>query len=124
MDLREGSLPYSSLGAIDTALDQISLLEGERKQLEQRCHWLRSELKALNFKIPSNSHIFCFSFPDKKSAHNLWKNLAQRQILTEEIDVNKPGIDHYLIRFTINIHHTPEDLGLLISSFKEIYGKT
>ena len=39
---RESSVTYVSLSAIEMALDLIPSLEGERYQLEQRCHWIKT----------------------------------------------------------------------------------
>jgi 7-keto-8-aminopelargonate synthetase-like enzyme len=112
-DPREWSLPYSALGAIDTAFDLISSMEGERMQLEQRCHWLRLQLKQLD--LSTSSHFFCLPFSDKKKAELLWHQLIQKEILAELIDAG----EQHVVRLVINSSHTPEDLSMLVAFFED-----
>jgi 8-amino-7-oxononanoate synthase len=118
IDPREWSLPYSALGAIDAAFDLIPTMEGERKQLEQRCHWLRMQFKQLDFAVSSTSHFFCFAFAEKQNAESLWQGLLQKEILAELIDATHYGIQRHIVRLSINANHTPEDLRILIATFE------
>ncbi len=111
---RENALPYSSLGAIDAAFELIPQLEGERKQLEQRCHWLKNQFKQMGIPMSSSSHFFCFSFSEKNEADALWSALAENEILAERTD----AATRHIVRLVVNSSHTPEDLMELISFFK------
>ncbi len=111
---RENALPYSSLGAIDAAFELIPQLEGERKQLEQRCHWLKNQFKQMGISMSSSSHFFCFSFTETKEADELWNALAEKEILAERVDAG----ERHIVRLVVNSSHTPEDLTELISFFK------
>jgi 8-amino-7-oxononanoate synthase len=122
IDPRESALSYSTWGSIDAALDLIQQMEGERKQLDQRCHWLRMQLAQLKIRAHSSSHFFCFSCQEKKETDALWTSLVQRGILGEQIEACKLGIDRHIVRLIINVSHTPEDLSALLSALKEIYG--
>lgn len=110
---REWAPSFSTLGAIDASLELIALMDGERKQLHQRCHWLRTQLKSLEIPMISHSHFFCFSFADKSSAECLWQQLLQQGILAEFME----SMRGYLIRIVINAQHTLEDLDALLSFF-------
>lgn len=115
-DPREWALSYSALGAIDAAFDLISPMEGERKQLEQRCHWLRMQFKRLDLPVLlTSSHFFCFFFHDKKKAEHLWQRLIQKEILAELIDSG----EQHVVRLVINSSHTPEDLSTLVAFFED-----
>ena len=114
-DPREWALSYSALGAIDAAFDLISSMEGERKQLEQRCHWLRMQFKRLDLSALTSSHFFCFPFSDKKRAEQLWQRLIQKEILAELIDAG----EQHIVRLVINSSHTPEDLTTLVAFFED-----
>jgi 8-amino-7-oxononanoate synthase len=118
IDPREWSISYASLGAIDLSFDLLASMEGERKQLQQRCHWLRMQFKQLKLDVSSTSHFFCFAFSEKKQAESLWHALLQKEILAELIDASCCVKNRYMVRLIINSSHTPEDLTALISFFE------
>lgn len=112
---REWALPYASLGAIDAAFELIPQLEGERKQLQQRCHWLKTQLKKIGVETSSSSHLFCFRFAKKEEASEMWRNLAEKELLAEQIETGR----QHIVRLSINSSHTPEDLGELLRFFED-----
>lgn len=112
---RESSMTYASLGSIEMALELIPSLEGERYQLEQRCHWLKKQLQ--DCRIFSSTHLTCLHFSQEEEASHFWESLLQRGILTQWLILSQRS---YILRFFVNIHHTPDDLRILIEEIKEL----
>ncbi|HEY2811424.1 MAG TPA: aminotransferase class I/II-fold pyridoxal phosphate-dependent enzyme [Rhabdochlamydiaceae bacterium] len=113
---REYALSFSSLGAIEAALELIPTFEGERMQLEQRAHWIRGQLKAAGIPLAqSSSHLIALACSSLEEAHHLWKRFLDDQLLSEIHCVQQQA---YLV-FAINTHHNPEELSLLTQSFQK-----
>lgn len=113
---RESSLTYASLGTIEMAFDLIPALEGERYQLEQRCHWVKKQLQ--NYAICSSTHVICLHFSQEEELYYFWESLLQRGILTQWFISNQRR--PYTLRLFVNIHHTPDDLRMLVEEIKEL----
>jgi 7-keto-8-aminopelargonate synthetase-like enzyme len=113
---RESSMTYSSLGSTEMALELIPSLEGERYQLEQRCHWLKKQLQ--DYEVFSSTHLACLHFSQEGEMMHFWESLLQRGILAQPLISNQRV--SYTLRFFINIHHTPDDLRTLIDEIKEL----
>ena len=113
---RESSITYASLGAIEMALDLILSLEGERYQLEQRCHWTQKQLQG--YEICSSTHLICLYFSQEEELCFFWDSLLQRGILSHFMISHQKR--SYALRFFINIHHTPDDLRMLVEEIKEL----
>src|SRR5690349_11091475 len=96
---REEALAFSSLGAIEAALELIPTFEGERMQLEQRSHWLREQLKkSQTTLIPSSAHLVAIACDTPADAHHRFHALLEEGILAE---ISTIGDDAYLL-FHIN----------------------
>jgi len=98
---------FATLGAIDAATDLIPQLEGERQQLHQRAHWLRTQFQksGLPLIFSSQSHILSLAYPLEK-AEQLWLSLLEANILTSIIATPHGAI----LRCILNVQHTPEHL--------------
>jgi 8-amino-7-oxononanoate synthase len=115
---REEALSFSSLGAIEAALELIPTFEGERMQLEQRSHWLRKQLKKSQIAlIPSTSHLLAIACDTPVDAHDRFHALLEEDILAE---ITTVGDASYIV-FHINSYHTPEELSALAYACEQIY---
>jgi|GEM_PF-2713687 len=111
---REHAPSFSTLGAVEAALELIPTLEGERMQLEQRTHWMRQQLKALDLNlIPSSSHLIALACENIAEAHHRWNNFLEQEVLSEIGIVQEAEEEAYLL-FAINSYHTPDELTRLI----------
>lgn len=109
-------LPSCVLGALDAAFELIPHMEGERKQLEQRAHFLRSELLEIGFApIPSISPLIALPFDTKEEAEALRKNLFEGEIL---VAPPKEFNRQFLLQFPLTAAHMPDHLGLLLQQLK------
>lgn len=120
----EHPVSIPTLGTIDAALEWIPQMEGERRQLEHRCHWLLLNLNKLGFPVHrSHGHVITLQDEGEHELQQLWNNLAEQEILCELI----PGFPNRL-SMTINILHTPEDLNRLYQALqiaiKEVHPST
>lgn len=113
---REFSITYPSLGSAEMALELITSLEGERYQLEQRCHWLKNQLQ--DYGSFSSTHVICLHFSQQEEMMFFWENLLQKGILAQRLTCNQEP--SYILRFFVNIHHTPDDLRRLVEEIKEL----
>ena len=115
---REQTLTFSALGAIESALELIPTFEGERKQLEQRTHWIREQLKSRGAPLfPSTSHLIALRCPSKETGYQFWKHLLQLHILSTIHHIEQQT---YLL-FAINTHHNLEELSLLAHSCNAVW---
>ncbi len=113
---KEHPIATPTLGAIDAALETIPQMEGERRQLEHRCHWLLLQLSKLGFPVQqSHSHIITLDYEGGEETSLLSQSLIEQGILCDLIS------DHQSpekLRFTINVLHTPEDLNHLYQALQ------
>jgi len=111
--------PPPIIGAIEAALDIIPEMEGERKQLQQRSHWLRNQLKELGFSTSSGSTpLISLEFETPEEVDNLRHFLKEEKILVgptrsffgEEVSSR--------LNIALNVCHMPDHLTRLIESIK------
>lgn len=108
--------PSAVIGALDAVFELVPQMEGERKQLQQRAHFLRKELQELGLDpIPSTSPLIALPFSSKEEAEALRKSLLEAKIL---VAAPKPLKDTFLLQFTLTSAHMPDHLALLINSIK------
>jgi len=112
-----GEPSFATLGAIDAAIELIPQLEGERQQLHQRAHWLRSQFQksALPLISSSQSHILSLAYP-LEEAEQLWQTLWEANILAGIIATPHGAI----LRCILNAQHTPEHLTELAEQLQRI----
>lgn len=99
------------IGAIEAVLDLIPQMEGERKQLEQRSHWLRSALRDMGFDLPRfNTPLISLEMKSADECERLRSYLLQEQILV--------GAGDTRINLALNICHMPDHLTRLTDAIK------
>lgn len=100
------------LGAIEAALDLIPQMEGERKQLEQRSHWLRRALKDKGFELPRcNTPLIGLQLKNEEECERLKLALLQEQIVIDS--------DRNICKIALNICHMPDHLTRLADSIRK-----
>lgn len=111
-------LPSPLLGALDTVFELIPQMEGERKQLQQRAHFLREQLQEIGFApIPSLSPLIALPFKLKDEAEALRKSLLDAHIF---IAPPKQHDQVYLLQVILTSTHMPDHLALLIKEIKAL----
>ncbi|NGX45039.1 MAG: 8-amino-7-oxononanoate synthase [Chlamydiae bacterium] len=109
--------PPSIIGAIDAALEMIPQMEGERKQLQQRSHWLRAQLREMGFELPkATTPLLSISFPDEEESIAFRDALKQEQIFIGP--VRKAPEQGCSINLALNICHMPDHLSQLVNAIK------
>jgi len=99
------------LGAIEASLDLIPQMEGERKQLEQRSHWLRSALRDIGFDLPKcNTPLIGLKLKSPEECESLKAHLLQEQIV-----VSSCG---NICKIALNVCHMPDHLTRLADAIK------
>ncbi len=105
------ALPPSVVGSTQCALDLIKGMDSERKTLIQLSQWFRDELNKSGFHtFGSASHIVPVHVGDEFKALHLSESLKDYGYWVNAIrpPTVEPGTSR--LRFTLNIHHTREDL--------------
>lgn len=111
------SLPPPIIGAIEQALDLIPQMEGERKQLQQRSHWLRELLRENDFNIPrNNTPLLSLAFQNETEGETLRDFLKQEQILVRFFSSDQE--ENARINIALNVCHMPDHLTRLVDSIK------
>lgn len=117
---KENPLPVSALGTVDAALDLIPTLEGERMQLQQKAHFLRTQLHAAGYSTGNSStHFVPLHLKNEENIMDLYHYLLKAHILTLPLlppDV-PPGKSRLLISLTA--HHTTDQLAYLVEKIKQ-----
>ncbi len=94
------------LGAIDAALDLVPQMEGERRRLEQRSHYLRHQLQEIGFSLGSSgAHRIPIHLKTEEEAEELRLALFAAEILALRYGST--------LVLALNILHTPDHLGEL-----------
>ncbi len=111
--------PPPIIGAIEAVLDLIPQMEGERKQLEQRCHWLREALREIGFEIPrANIPLLSLLFQSADEVDSLRRALKEEQILvgpTRSFEGEKASPR---LNIALNVCHMPDHLTRLVETIK------
>lgn len=108
--------PSAVIGALEAALELIPNMEGERKQLEQRSHFLRSALEEIGLKpISSISPLVALPFDSQEEAEALRKSLSEAHIC---VAPSKKLHGQFLLQFALTSAHMPDHLALLMSEIK------
>lgn len=116
---QEHPVSIPTLGTIDAALEWIPQMEGERRQLEHRCHWLLLQLNKLGFPVHrSHGHVITLNYQEEEEAASLWQSLTEREILCDILSERTSGASCYKLRITVNILHTPDDLNRLYQALQ------
>lgn len=99
------------IGAIEAALDLIPQMEGERKQLEQRSHWLKRTLREMSFELPKfNTPLVSMDMKSEDECERLKTYLMQEQILVNSRNGS--------IKLALNVCHMPDHLTRLTDAIK------
>lgn len=107
--------PPPIIGAIDGAIDLIPEMEGERKQLEQRSHWLRSALRPLGFDLPkANTPLISLLYNNAQEVEELRARLKKEQILVGPTRCFAKEGARPRLNLAINICHMPDHLERLV----------
>lgn len=113
-------LPAAVIGGLDYALELIPQMEGERKQLQQRAHFLRNQLTTLGFDlIASNTPLISLLFSTEEEACSLRKTLLDAQIF---IASPRPYKEKRALQLCLTSSHTQSHLSHLfkqMTSWKE-----
>lgn len=111
--------PPPIIGAIDAAVDLIPQMEGERKQLEQRSHWLRNSLRALDFDLPkANTTLISLLYNNAQEVEEVRTRLKKEQILVgpTRCFANKDASPR--LNLALNICHMPDHLTRLVEAIQ------
>jgi 8-amino-7-oxononanoate synthase len=109
--------PPSIIGAIDASLEMIPQMEGERKQLQQRSHWLRSQLRDMGFNLPkATAPLLSLSLSNEEEAVAMRESLKEEQIFVGP-PRHTPG-HGCNINLALNICHMPDHLSQLMNGIK------
>ena len=111
--------PPPIIGAIEAVLDLIPQMEGERKQLQQRCHWLRSSLLELGFDLQkSNTPLISLLFNTSEEVESLREHLKSEKILIGPTR-SFPGEEGSpRLNLAINVCHMPDHLSRFVGALK------
>lgn len=97
-------LPPATIGAIETALDISSQMEGERKQLEQRAFFVKKRVRELGLQLlPSPAHFIHIQTKESSSL----KSILKEHCFLAEFHEDR-------VTFILNVHHTLDHLHQLI----------
>lgn len=111
--------PPPIIGAIEAVLDLIPQMEGERKQLEQRSHWIRTVLKEMGFDIPKgNTPLISLNFKSVEESERLRAFLHQEQILVGPSRFLQGKEEGSRLNLALNICHMPDHLTRLSDAIK------
>ena len=109
-------LPSAVIGGLEAALDLIPQMDGERQQLQQRAHFLRTQLQNLQLEIvPSNTALISIIFQTEDEAEDLRIHLFEADIFVAPPHVLN---GNYLLQFVVTSSHMPDHLNILIESIK------
>jgi 8-amino-7-oxononanoate synthase len=111
--------PPPIMGAIEAAFDLIPQMEGERKQLQQRSHWLRNALRDMGFSLPkANVPLISLLFNSQEEVEKLQQHLQNEQILLGPPHTLYNAQEYPRLNFTLNVCHMPDHLTRLVDTMK------
>jgi 8-amino-7-oxononanoate synthase len=112
--------PPPIIGAIEAVLELFPQSEGERKQLQQRSHWLREALKDLGFSIPKdNIPLVSLLFDSANDVESLRDHLKKEQILVGPIRSFEGEKNSPRLNIALNVCHMPDHLTRLVSAIED-----
>lgn len=110
-------LPPPFIGAIESALNLIPQMEGERKQLEQRSHWLRSSLRQIGFDLlKTNTPIISLVYNNVKEIEEVRSRLQKKGILVGPTQYFQESQSKPRLNFFLNVCHMPDHLAKLVDA--------
>lgn len=111
--------PPPIIGAIEEVLELIPQMEGERKQLEQRSHWLREALRELDFDLPrANTPLLSLLFESPAQVEILRNYLKEENILVGPTRSFEGERGSPRMNIALNVCHMPDHLTRLIDTIK------
>lgn len=116
--------PPPIIGAMETALELIPQMEGERKQLQQRSHWLRGALRGLGFDVPTiNTPLISLLFKNAEEVERLRTHLKQKKIFVEPTRAYEKAEGSPRLKLALNICHMPDHCRRLVEAIEELMPK-
>ncbi len=113
--------PPPIIGAIEEAFDLIPQMEGERRQLEQRSHWLRNALRELGFQIPKvNTPLLSLLFNNAEEVEELRAHLKEEKILVGPTRSFLGEEGSPRLNLALNVCHMPDHLTRLVEAIKTL----
>ncbi|NGX38330.1 MAG: 8-amino-7-oxononanoate synthase [Chlamydiae bacterium] len=111
--------PPPIIGAIEAVLGLIPQLEGERRQLEQRSHWLRSALRQLGFEQDkTNTPLISLLFNNPEEVESLRTHLKSEKILVGPTRSFQGEEGTPRLNLALNVCHMPDHLTRLVDAIK------
>lgn len=111
--------PPPIIGAIEAAFDLIPEMEGERKQLEQRSHWLRNALREIGFQLPKvNTPLLSLLFNHPEEVELLRTHLKEEKILVGPTRSFQGEEGSPRLNLALNVCHMPDHLTRLVEAIK------
>ena len=111
--------PPPIIGAIEAAFDLIPQMEGERRQLEQRSHWLRSSLRELGIPMAKvNTPLLSLLFESAHQVDALRKHLGKEKILVGPTRSFQDEGGSPRLNLALNVCHMPDHLTRLAESIR------
>jgi len=116
--------PPPIIGAIEAVLDLFPQTEGERKQLQQRSHWLREALRELGFDIPKvNIPLISLLFDNADEVESLRTHLKKEQILVGPTRSFEGEKGSPRLNIALNVCHMPDHLTRLVDAIEAWQGE-
>lgn len=111
--------PPPIIGAIEAAFDQIPQMEGERKQLQQRCHFLRTSLVELGFDLQKmGTPLISLHFESADEVESFRSHLKRERILVGPTRSFEGEEGNQRLNLALNVCHMPDHLSRLIEAIK------
>lgn len=112
--------PPPIIGAIEAAFKMIPQMEGERKQLQQRSHWLREALRECGFDLPrANTPLISLSFSNPDEIESLRTFLKTNHILVGPKRIFEGEKTTSRLNIALNVCHMPDHTTRLIEAIRE-----
>ncbi|MFN7628066.1 MAG: aminotransferase class I/II-fold pyridoxal phosphate-dependent enzyme [Pirellula sp.] len=119
------AMPAAILVAATKAIELLQSMESQRKQLASTSDQLRSRLQELGFKTRLDSTpIIPIYVPSPSDALEMSQHLANSGYFVPAIRPPTVPSDGSLLRVSLNISHTPDQLDGLIRSLESARNKT
>ncbi len=119
------AMPAASLGAAARAIGLLQGMDAERAQLAERSRWLRRELTGLGLATRDDaSPIVPVYFQDPHEVVRIAHQLLELGIYVPAIRPPTVPRNGSLLRISLNISHTPSDLGRLVEALRFVASTT